>query len=412
MITYGFFNSVNGDRRYNADQLGNYFKGLITNGVFEKVGKSLKVTSNNDMSINIGSGKAYINEKWVENDKTANYSIDASDTAYARIDTVVIRLDYTARTISIKILKGTASPTPTAVSITRNNSVYDLKLAEVKVNANVTKITTSDISDYRLDTRVCGFVTGVIKQVDTSKLFLQMQEDYKAVRNSIAKDLNVNTQVLTSMETRIANGTFVDFYVGKSYTPGDSLIVMNEKTSHIYSTSEYTITKNGNNYYLNFKEQPDNGSKINIILVKSYVGGTGEVPFYTKSMLDAKFSFDNSYLFDANGKILLSTSSNGLGSNFATNNDKVTVAYISKDVTTVAEPALKNCKNLKKIYVDNASDKIKLPSYVDSNIVVYNDTEKDTFFNYAEFLLQQLNKQNKQFDFSVDENGKALITFE
>ena len=115
MITYGFFNSVNGDRRYNANQLGNYFKGLISNGVFENVGKAFKITSNNDMSINIGSGKAYINEKWIENDKTVNYSIDASDTAYARIDTVVIRLDYTARTISIKILKGTASPTPTAV---------------------------------------------------------------------------------------------------------------------------------------------------------------------------------------------------------------------------------------------------------------------------------------------------------
>lgn len=412
MITYGFFNAVNGDRRYSADQLGNYFKGLISNGVYEKVGKAFIVTSNNDMSINVGSGKAYINEKWIENDKTVNYSIDASDTAYARIDTVVIRLDYTARTISIKILKGTASPTPTAVSITRNSSVYDLKLAEVKVNANVTKITTSDISDYRLDTRVCGFVTGVIKQVDTSDLFLQMQSDYKAVRNSIAKDLNVNTQVLTSMETRIANGTFVDFYVGKNYSPGDSLIVMNEKTSHIYSTSEYTIKQNGNNYYLNFNKQPESNSKINIILIKSYVGGTGEVPFYTKSMLDAKFSFDNSYLFDANGKILLSVSGNGLGANFATNNDKVTVAYISKYVTAVSSPALSNCKNLKKIYVDNTSDKIKLPSYVDSSIVVYNDTEKNTFFNYAEFLLQQLNKQNKQFDFSVDENGKGVITFE
>lgn len=412
MITYGFFNAVNGDRRYSADQLGNYFKGLISNGIFENIGNAFIVTSNNDMSINVGSGKAYINEKWIENDKTANYSIDASDTAYTRIDTVVIRLDYTARTISIKILKGTASPTPKPVSITRNNSVYDLKLAEVKVNANVTKITTSNISDYRLDTRVCGFVTGVIKQVDTADLFLQMQEDYKAVRNSIVKDLNVNTQVITSMETRTADTSFTDFYVGKSYTPGDSLIVMNEKTSHIYGTNEYTIKQNGNNYFLNFKEKPTNGSKINIILVKSYVGGTGEVPFYTKSMLDAKFSFDNSYLFDANGKILLSVSNNGLGANFATNNDKVTVAYISKYVTAVSSPALINCKNLKKIYVDNTSDKIKLPSYVDSNIVVYNDTEKDTFFNYAEFLLQQLNKQNKQFDLSVDDNGHATISFE
>lgn len=412
MITYGFFNAVNGDRRYSADQLGNYFKGLISNGVYEKVGKAFIVTSNNDMSINVGSGKAYINEKWIENDKTVNYSIDASDTAYARIDTVVIRLDYTARTISIKILKGTASPTPTAVSITRNSSVYDLKLAEVKVNANVTKITTSDISDYRLDTRVCGFVTGVIKQVDTADLFLQMQSDYKAVRNSIAKDLNVNTQVLTSMETRIANGTFVDFYVGENYSPGDSLIVMNEKTSHIYSTSEYTIKQNGNNYYLNFNKQPDNGSKINIILIKSYVGGTGQVPFYTKSMLDAKFSFNNSYLFDANGKIILSSKETGLGSGFGTSNKDVVTAYISKNVTTVASPALTNCPNLKTVYIDNTKENIKILNLDSSVTVIYNDTENNQLFNYAEFLLQQLNKQNKQFDLSVDDNGHATISFE
>lgn len=412
MITYGFFNAVNGDRRYSADQLGNYFKGLISNGIFENIGNAFIVTSNNDMSINVGSGKAYINEKWIENDKTANYSIDASDTAYARIDTVVIRLDYTARTISIKILKGTASPTPTAVSITRNNSVYDLKLAEVKVNANVTKITTSDISDYRLDTRVCGFVTGVIKQVDTADLFLQMQSDYKAVRNSIVKDLNVNTQVITSMETRTADTSFTDFYVGKSYTPGDSLIVMNEKTSHIYGTNEYTIKQNGNNYFLNFKEQPTNGSKINIILVKSYVGGTGEVPFYTKSMLDAKFSFDNSYVFDKNGKIIQSTDAIGLSGGFATYDDNAVTVFISKNVTQVSPPAMFQCKNLKTVYVDNTADNITMYDLDSSINVIYNDSEKDTFFNYAEFILQQLNKQNKQFDFSVDENGKALITFE
>lgn len=412
MITYGFFNSVNGDRCYNANQIGSYFKGLVSNGVFQNVGKAFIVTAGSGMTINVGSGRAYINEKWIENDNTANYNIDASDSAYDRIDVVVIRLNNTSRTIEIKILKGSATTSPKAQGITRNSSIYDLKLAEIRVKANATSITTANITDYRANSNVCGFVTGLIKQVDTTELFLQMQEDYKAVRNSIVKDLNVNTQVLTSMETRIANGTFVDFFVGKNYSPGDSLIVMNEKTSHIYGTSEYTIIRNGNNYYLNFKNQPDNGSKINIILVKSYVGGTGQVPFYTKSMLDAKFSFDNSYLFDENGKILLSVSDNGLGANFATNNDKVTVAYISKYVTAVSAPALSNCQNLKKIYVDNTSDKIKLPSYVDSSIVVYNDTEKNTFFNYAEFILQQLNKQNKQFDFSVDENGKALITFE
>ena len=36
-VTYGFFSSLNSDRLYNADQMSNYFKGLITNGVYESV---------------------------------------------------------------------------------------------------------------------------------------------------------------------------------------------------------------------------------------------------------------------------------------------------------------------------------------------------------------------------------------
>lgn len=411
MITYGFFNSVNGDRKYNADQISNYFKGLISNGVFQNVGNAFIVTANSDMSVNIGSGKAYINGKWIDNDNSFNLSIDSADTAYDRIDTIVIRLDYSERKIGIKILKGTASASPSAVTISRDNTLYDLKLAEIRVKANATKITTANITDYRMS-NVCGFVTGIITQVDTSKLFLQMQEDYKAIKNSIVKDLNVNTQVVTDMYTRIANDTITDYYTSDLYEPGDSLIVINEKTCHIYSSSEYSIVNKQGKYWINFRDKPKVDSKINIILIKSYVGGTGEVPFYTKSMLDAKFSFDNSYVFDRNGKIIQSTDAIGLSGGFATYDDNAVTVFISKNVTKVSPPAMFQCNNLKTVYVDNTADNITMYDLDSSINVIYNDSEKDTFFNYAEFLLQQLNKQNKQFDFSVDNNGHATISFE
>lgn len=411
MITYGFFNSVNGDRKYNADQISNYFKGLISNGVFQNVGNAFIVTANSDMSVNIGSGKAYINGKWIDNDNSFNLSIDSADTAYDRIDTIVIRLDYSERKIGIKILKGTASASPSAVTITRSKSLYDLKLAEIRVKANATKITTANITDYRMS-NVCGFVTGIITQVDTAKLFLQMQEDYKAVRNSIVKDLNVNTQVVTDMYTRVANDTITDYYTSNLYEPGDSLIIMNEKTCHIYSSSEYSIVNKQGKYWINFRDKPENNSKINVILIKSYVGGTGEVPFYTKSMLDAKFSFENSYVFDKNGKIIQSTNEISLGGGFATYDDNAVTVFISKNVTKVSVPAMYQCKNLKTVYVDNTADNITMYDLDSSINVVYNDSEKDTFFNYAEFLLRQSNRQNKQFDLSVDDDGHATISFE
>ena len=37
-ITSGFYNSVNGDRTYDADQFGSLFDGIIAPGVFPNVG--------------------------------------------------------------------------------------------------------------------------------------------------------------------------------------------------------------------------------------------------------------------------------------------------------------------------------------------------------------------------------------
>lgn len=34
-VTYGFFNSVNGDRKYNADQMSSYFEGLVTDPEYQ-----------------------------------------------------------------------------------------------------------------------------------------------------------------------------------------------------------------------------------------------------------------------------------------------------------------------------------------------------------------------------------------
>lgn len=36
MISCGFFNAVNGDRTYNAEQMNNPYKRIVSNGVLQK----------------------------------------------------------------------------------------------------------------------------------------------------------------------------------------------------------------------------------------------------------------------------------------------------------------------------------------------------------------------------------------
>lgn len=178
-ITSGFFDSVSGDRTYDADQMSTYFEGLISDGVYENVGDRFAVTSaNSGMNINVGSGRAIVQSHWVKNDATTVLTLDPSDVQLNRVDAIVLRLDTNARDISLVVKKGTAvNGTPTMPAITRTATVYELYLAAVLVNKGTTQPTS--ITDLR-PSSYCGWVTGLVQQVDTSDLFTQWQTAYAA----------------------------------------------------------------------------------------------------------------------------------------------------------------------------------------------------------------------------------------
>lgn len=179
-VTYGFFNSVSGDRLYNADQMSTYFEGLVSSGVFENVGDRLQVTAGTGMSVNVGTGRAIISSKWVKNDAALNLPISAADVQKNRIDAIAIRFDATARTVSIVAKEGTAT-TGAATPPTRATGadVYELFLAYVSVPKTTTTITQDLITDLRWSAN-CGWVTGLIKQVTTSDLYDQWAAAYNA----------------------------------------------------------------------------------------------------------------------------------------------------------------------------------------------------------------------------------------
>ena len=180
-ITYGFFNSLNGDRVYNADQMSTYFKGLIGQGVFEDVGGALQVLANSGMTVQVQTGRAIVgpNLKWLENDAPYNVSINASHVTLNRYTAVVVQCDVTNRTVSIITVDGTPATNPTKPAITNTTTIQQICLAYVYVKAGATTITQANITDTRPNNNVCGWVTGLIKQVDTSTLFVQWQTAYE-----------------------------------------------------------------------------------------------------------------------------------------------------------------------------------------------------------------------------------------
>ena len=58
MLRYGFYNSVNGDRKYEAEDMGRLFDGIIQDGVFYSVGNRFRVEAAGGMYITVGTGRA------------------------------------------------------------------------------------------------------------------------------------------------------------------------------------------------------------------------------------------------------------------------------------------------------------------------------------------------------------------
>ena len=178
-ISSGFFNSLNGDRKYNADEMTLYFDGLVSDGIYENVEDAFIVeATGNGLEITIGAGRAICNKRWIKNDAALSVTLSPANVRYPRIDSVFIRCDMNARSVTVEIVEGTPAQNPQTPQPVRNASIKDLFVASVRVDANAVSLSQSKITDYRASS-LCGWVTGIIKQVDTSELFMQYHTAYE-----------------------------------------------------------------------------------------------------------------------------------------------------------------------------------------------------------------------------------------
>ena len=153
-VTYGFFNSVNGDRKYNADQMSEFFRGIVSQGVFQHLDSGLAVSAGTGLAVSVAAGRAIIQDRWIQNSAALNLTISAASETYGRKDAVVIRLDKSSRAISITVKTGTPAASPVAPSMTRNATTYEMALAYVNVAAGASSVT---VTDKRSDSSVCGW---------------------------------------------------------------------------------------------------------------------------------------------------------------------------------------------------------------------------------------------------------------
>ena len=202
------------DRSYLAEDFASYFSRFISNGVFPNPSTGLQVLASEpaDMSVTLSVGYAYINGYKYENTSPLKFNIDVADGVLNRKDAIFIRFNKLGRAINAYKAKGNPGSSAVTPSVIRNEDYWDLCVGIINVNAGVTAIPQSLIEDTRLNTSLCGIVTGLVEQVDTTTLYSQIQSDlaeFKTVSqaefNAWFEDINskLGTEPATALQQQV-----------------------------------------------------------------------------------------------------------------------------------------------------------------------------------------------------------------
>lgn len=276
MEKYSFFNDINDDRVYFAEDFARHLKKYFTNGIFNN---ELRVIANNDMTITIQEGDANIEGYRYSNTGDLIKTVETADGTLKRIDNVVIRLDLTNRLISAQIIKGTFSDNPSAPALVRSSTVYDIKIAEIYVNNGATSITQSAIKDTRFEESVCGVVASTVETLNTEEIYDQLytkfEEYIQTTEDTFSEWFNkIKNQLDSDAAGKLANQIYEIVKNGlKSYETTltlDNWVLNSDTNLYEYDIIDSDITSNT---LVNGNLDLANQVKLNDASINSYDGG-------------------------------------------------------------------------------------------------------------------------------------------
>lgn len=236
MISYPFTSRVTYDaqslpiydRAVDSAFLRRFYKAYWDDGVFYKPSTSFAVTATGTgMNVQVQPGMAQVQGAFCLEDTVQTLPIAAADAGLNRIDSVVLRLDLSLdkRDISLAVVSGVAAVSPVAPALTRNNTTWELGIANVLVSAGAGVITQRDVEDTRLDDTRCGAVVQTVGELDTSGFFAQLTAMIERLREEIGEVETGTAAMLRSV-----------------YDPGDDGVNI--------CVQEYECSKSGSVYAL------------------------------------------------------------------------------------------------------------------------------------------------------------------
>lgn len=190
-VSSGFFNSLNGDRKYNAAQMSAIFDGLIIDGVFASIGTAFAVKAAGGLTVNVGIGKAWFDHTWTVNDSILPMTAPEAEVLLDRIDAVVLEVNgmKSVRNNTIKFVKGNPSSAPSRPTLTNEGNVHQYPLCYIYRKYGTAVINQADITPM-VGTESTPFVTGILQTISLDELLGKWQDELDRFTNARSQEVD------------------------------------------------------------------------------------------------------------------------------------------------------------------------------------------------------------------------------
>lgn len=196
-FSYGFYNSLNGDRKYDSEDLSRMFDGIIYDGVIGAVGDTFAVKAGTGNTVNVSSGRAWFNHTWTYNDAPMPISCGSAAVLLDRYDAIVLEVNAASdmRKNSIKVVTGTEASNPVKPAMENTEFVHQYPLAYILRKAGSSSISQSNIENA-VGTEACPICTGVLKSLNVEQMMAQWEaqfdEWFQSAKDTLSGDVAGN----------------------------------------------------------------------------------------------------------------------------------------------------------------------------------------------------------------------------
>lgn len=296
-VKAGFFNSVNQDREYYAEDMNRPYKRLVSNGVFATPegtpSTDLQVIPGSGMVITVSAGQGIFADKWFENETGLVITVPDNPSVNPRIDSVLVQVDerQSGRVGNIVYRTGNPSANPAEPDINTVNGVTEYRVASIYVGPSVTSIGAENITDKR-GSSDCPWITSLIYQVDTSVLFDQWEASYNKYfedqdqeftayiaqqrqawqdfLETLTEDLSVTTNVIVFTSEYVSSAAVTSVPINiASYDPHTDVLQVYINGLKAGEGSRYSVNAEGT--AIDLTAELSAGQTVNFVVFKSVI---------------------------------------------------------------------------------------------------------------------------------------------